>query len=726
MEFRILGPVEVLDEGSPVPIKAGKQRALLAILLLSANRTVTGDRLVDELWGADTPATARKMVQVYVSHLRKALPQPRIRTEGAGYTLELAEGELDLASFERLVADGRRELASGDPVSASETLRAALGLWRGPALAEFSEPFARPESSRLEELRVSALESRISADLARGATVEVVPELETLVGQHPFREPLRELHMRALYGSGRQAEALASYQEFRRLLDDELGLEPSGSLRDLQRRILQQDAELDESARAAEHSSTARRSEASRPPRGGGDVAYARSGDVRIAYQIIGDGPLDLVLVHGWVCTFQPAWENARMASFYRRLSDLGRLILFDKRGTGLSDRLTPDRLPDLETRMDDVRAVMDAAGSRRAVVLGISEGGAMSMLFGATYPERTVGLVLMGVSARMMWAPDYPVGLTDEQYQRRLAVLEDDDWARSAAVEWLSRVSPGVARNDDELRWYVSYLARGASPAASRAIRLMNREIDVRDILPTVAVPTLVLYRSDEYFREGMRYLAKRIPGAWSVELPGDDHLPWEGDQDALLDEIARFVEGLRDEIASDRVLATLLFTDIVGSTEKAVELGDRRWRELLSRHHRAVRAQLARFRGRELGTTGDGILAAFDGPARAVRCASAIASAVRTLGLEIRAGVHTGEIHEHDGDVRGIAVHIAARIMAAAEPGEVLVSSTVRDIVAGSGLVFEPRGERAFKGVPEPWRVYAALPDEARPSPETAAPAR
>ncbi len=710
MDFRLLGPLDVLRDHVPVQIAAGKQRALLAILLLNANRTVARDRIVDELWGDDVPDSAQKMVQIHVSQLRKALPESRLHTRQPGYALEVREDELDLARFERAVADGRRALAQDDPENATERLGQALALWRGPALAEFSEPFARHEGARLEELRLSAVELRIEAELALGRPRDVVGELETLIAQHPLRERHRSQHMLALYRSGRHAEALASYQTFRRTLSEELGIEPSASLRELERLMLQQDPSLELPARAET------RAAAPAPAVGTvssvplGDVSYARSGDVRIAYQIVGDGPLDLILVHGWVCSFQPGWENPNLAAFYRRLASLGRLILFDKRGTGLSDRVSPERLPDLETRMDDVRAVLDAVDARRAVVLGISEGGAMSTLFAATHPERTLGLVLMGTFAKMMHAPDYPIGLTDGDFRNRLAALEEDDWAPTVTKEWLARVAPALLRDPAAVRWYISYIVRGASPGANKAMRRMNEQIDIRDVLPTISVPTLVLYRSREYFREQTRFMGEHIPGSRVVELPGNDHLPWEGDREALLDKIERFLSGVRDEAEPDRVLATLLSTDVVGSTAKAAELGDRAWQDLLTKHHRLVRAQLARFRGREVDMAGDGVFATFDGPARAVRCASAIADGLRTLGLEVRAGVHTGEIEQANGGVQGIAVHIAARIAAAAQPGEVLVSSTVKDIVAGSRIAFDDRGEHELDGVPGTWRLFAA----------------
>jgi pimeloyl-ACP methyl ester carboxylesterase len=582
-------------------------------------------------------------------------------------------------------------------------------LWRGPALAEFAEPFARHEGARLEELRLAAVELRIEAELALGHQRDVVGELEKLTGQHPLRERLRSQHMLALYRSGRHAEALTSYQTFRWTLADELGIEPSAALRELERQMLQQDPSLELPERSKTGAVTPEPVVAATRATPEGEISYARSGDTRIACQVVGDGPVDLVLVHGWVCTFQPGWEYPKLAAFYRRLASMGRLILFDKRGTGLSDRVSAERLPDLETRMDDVRAVLDFVGSERAVVLGISEGGPMSTLFAATYPERTVALILLGAFARGMQAPDYPAGVSEESLRRRLALLDEDDWASAAARDWIGRVAPDALNDAAALRWYTSYLRRGASPGAARALRLMNAEIDVRDLLPVISVPTLVLHRAHESWSDGSRFMGERIPDARVVELPGNDHLPWEGDAQASLDEVERFLTAAQEEVQPDRVLATLLFTDIVDSTAKAAELGDRAWEELLTSHHRLVRAQFARFRGREVDIVGDGVFGMFDGPARAVRCASAIADGLRALGLDVRAGVHIGEIERAGGSVRGIAVDVAARIAATARRGEVLVSSTVKDIVAGSGIGFEERGEHELDGVQGSWRLFA-----------------
>ena len=434
------------------------------------------------------------------------------------------------------------------------------------------------------------------------------------------------------------------------------------------------------------------------------ETRYARSGDVSIAYQVVGEGPVDLVLVPGFVSHLDLDWADPQHAHFLRRLASFSRLIRIDKRGTGLSDR--PGGLPDLETRMGDVRAVMDAAGSERAALFGYSEGGPMCVLFAATYPEMTTALTLYGTYAKRRDPEDeYPWAPTWETRQRYAKQVEED-WGWEADMH---RMCPGA--DEAMARWWAARARAAASPSAARDLILMNSLIDVRHVLPTVQAPTLVLHRTgdlDSRVDEG-RYVAEHIPGARFVELPGDDHVPWI-DADQVVDEIEEFLTGARPAPVPDRVLATVLFTDIVGSTQRAVELGDRRWRDLLEAHNEAVRAQLERFRGEEVDTAGDGFLATFDGPARAVRAACAIQESVRRLGLELRAGLHTGECELANGKVRGIAVHTGARVAALAEPGEVLVSSTVRDLVAGSGIAFEERGEHELKGVPGTWRLYAA----------------
>jgi pimeloyl-ACP methyl ester carboxylesterase len=440
------------------------------------------------------------------------------------------------------------------------------------------------------------------------------------------------------------------------------------------------------------------------------ETRYARSGDVSIAYQVTGDGPFDLVYVPPFVSHVELSWQVPGIAEFNRRLSSFSRLIRFDKRGQGMSDQVSG--APSLETRMDDVRAVMDAVGSERAALLGSSEGGPMSILFAATYPDRVWALVLCGSFARELRAPDYPFGSTEEDYRLYIERVERE-WG---TPEQGARVAEALAPSADAegKRAFATLLRLSASPGAAAALARMNRDIDVRHVLPSIRVPTLVLNRVNDYVAQASRYIAERIPGARHIELPGADHAIFAGDPESYLQEIERFLTEVWDERSwedrePDRVLATVLFTDIVGSTARAAELGDAGWRDLLQEHHALIRRQLVRFRGSEIDTAGDGFFASFDGPARAIRCACAISDAVRGLGLEVRAGLHTGECERIDAKVGGIAVNIGARVAAEAEGGEVLVSSTVKDLVAGSGISFRDRGVAELKGVPGEWRLYA-----------------
>jgi class 3 adenylate cyclase/esterase/lipase len=412
---------------------------------------------------------------------------------------------------------------------------------------------------------------------------------------------------------------------------------------------------------------------------------------------VVGDGPVDLVHVPGWVSHVELAWELPELVRGFERLSSFSRLILFDKRGTGMSDPVAAANPPTLEQRMDDVRVVMDAVGSERAAVFGASEGGNMSMLFAASYPERTVALCTFGCTARRLWTPDYPWAPT---WEERLAAIEqaERDWAGGLGWE---DIAPSL--DQESLSELSRYYRRCASPGAAVALMTMNSHVDVRDVLPSIQCPTVVMHRIDDRdanIEEG-RYIATRIPGARFVEFPGADHSWWTEGQDEIIDQIEEFVTGARPAPQPNRVLATILFTDIVGSTERLRELGDHGWAQLLSRHHAIVRREIEHFRGREIDTAGDGFLATFDGPARAIRCAVAARDAVHGLGLEIRAGLHTGECELLGDKVAGIAVHTGARIAALAGPNEVLVSATVRDLVSGSGISFADRGEHELKGV-------------------------
>ena len=437
------------------------------------------------------------------------------------------------------------------------------------------------------------------------------------------------------------------------------------------------------------------------------EICYTRSGDVNIAYQIVGSGPLDLVFVHGWVSNLDWAWQDPGYMRTMERLASFSRLILFDKRGTGLSDRVPLDALPTLEQRMDDLRAVMDAAASERAALFGFSEGGPLCALFAATFPERTSALVAYGSYARWVCTDDYPWAPTREAHERGMERIARD-WGKPFAPEIFA---PSLCRDERFLRSWASFLRNSASPAAALALYRMNIEIDIRAVLPTIQAPTLILHRTgDRLVHVGCgRYLAEHIPGARLVELAGEDHLLWANENEDILGETQEFLTGVRHVAETERVLATVLFVDLVASTEKTADLGDRRWHDLLAAFLTAARNAINAHRGREIDTAGDGVFAAFDGPARAIRCACSIRAIAATLGLRARAGLHTGECHLLGEKISGIAVHTGARVMAEAGPGEVLVSSTVKDLVAGSGLCFTELGTRTLRGIPGEWRLFA-----------------
>jgi class 3 adenylate cyclase len=433
------------------------------------------------------------------------------------------------------------------------------------------------------------------------------------------------------------------------------------------------------------------------------ETRYARSGDLHIAYQVVGDGPIDLVYVPTWISQVEHYWEEPTVARYFNRLASFSRLILFDRRGSGLSDPVAG--APTLEEQMDDVVAVLDAAGSERAAVYATFEGGAMAAMFAATHPERTRALVLYEGMPRMSWAPDYDWALREEERQTHL----ESSWGDGSRIVALA---PNSSSSPRLREWFARLERLAASPGTAAALMRMNAQVDVRAVLPTIQVPTLVLHRTGDRFVDirHSRYLAEHIPGARYVELPGEEALSFGEETVPLLDEIEEFLTGARHQADAERILATVMFSDIVDSTRRAAELGDRRWRDLLDSVGAAVGRELRRFRGRAVKTMGDGFLATFDGPARAIRCASAITETARSqFGLEVRSGLHTGEIEVIGDDVGGIAVHIGARVGATAGPGEVLVSGTVKDLVVGSGIDFEDRGERELKGVPGRWRLWA-----------------
>ena len=433
-------------------------------------------------------------------------------------------------------------------------------------------------------------------------------------------------------------------------------------------------------------------------------IRYARSGDVNIAYQVFGSGAVDLVMVPGWISCIETFWEEPGFTRFLQRLGTFARVLLFDKRGTGLSDRVTST--PTLEERMDDVRAVMDAVGSKRAALLGYSEGGPMCALFAVTYPERTEALIMVGSFARAQWAEDYPHGRTLEQQRKWLETIRDG-WGGPVGLD--ARV-PSMANDERFRNWWAKLLRTGGSPSTVLALSAMNYDIDVRHVLGTIRVPTLLVHpRGDRAVPvELSRYMAERIRGARLIELESDDHLPFLVDPTGIPDIVREFLIGGRGEVDEDRVVKTVMFSDIVGSTELATKLGDTRWRDLCEAHHATVRRELAIYRGQEVDTAGDGFYAAFDGPARAIRCACEVRNSMKPLGLSVRVGLHTGECAISGEKIAGVAVHIGARVAALAPPDTVLVSQTVRDLVAGSGLEFEDFGLHTLKGVSDSWHLY------------------
>ena len=437
------------------------------------------------------------------------------------------------------------------------------------------------------------------------------------------------------------------------------------------------------------------------------ETRYARLGDLHLAYQVLGDGATDILLLDQWFSHMEAQWEVPPLAALRERLSEFGRLIMFDKRGTGLSDPIPTSALPTIEEWMRDLPAVLDAVGSEKAAVIANIGGGILAIPFAAAHPERVASLILVDCFARYQAAPDFPIGAPPETMAGRLDQAEDSS-SRGIQIDLFA---PSVAHDERLRRAWSRYERQAASPGSTRAIVRLIYESDVRGVLPAIRVPTLVVHRAEATgFRvEHGRYLAHQIPGARYVELGGVDNLIWAGDQEAMVAEIQDFITGVRPAPEPHRVLATVLFTDIVESTRLAAELGDERWHAVLAEHHRVARRQLERFGGHEVKTVGDGILATFDGPARAVRCAAAIRDGVRELGLELRAGVHTGEIEVEPDDIGGLGVHIGARVSALAAGGEVLVSSTVKDLVVGSGLGFEDRGTHVLKGVPGEWRLFA-----------------
>ena len=695
MEFRVLGPVEVIHGGQVFAVGGARARAVLAMLLLDANRVVSADRLAGGLWPDLEPARAASNLQVRLTELRRALRSAgeadRLVTRPPGYLFLAGADELDVLRFEQLAAAGRAALANADAAGAARLLTESLALWRGPALADLGDAgFMATERARLQDARLDAVESRVDALLACGRHRETVAELEELTAEHPLRERFWAQRLLALYRSGRQADALRAYRELRAVLTEQLGIEPGPELRQLEGRILRQDSQLGYRAQPspADH-------DMARPV-----TRYVDSGGIHIAYQVLGAGERDIVFVPGAMSHLDLLWEDPETAAFFRRLSALGRLILFDKRDTGLSDRAPADS--PLEERMDDVRAVMGAASSGEAVLFGYSEGAPMSILFAAMHPERVTALILGAASARYSWAPDYPCGQGSDEMFEALAEIAAHRWGQGATIEWFL---PSRASSPEARRMFGRFERMAVSPSAFLRIVAMIRQIDVRAALSAIHVPTLVIQRLDDRMTPPChgRYLAAHIAGARYFEQRGDHALRFagSGDGDALIDEIENFLASAPRRGDPDRVLATILLAEAVDDGHHpAGQLGSR---------EAPGGQQVRSHRGRLITTTRASILATFAAPGQAIRCAAAIRDDAAARGIQVRAGIHAGEVDLSGEDIAGTSVHVTRCITALARPAEILVSRAVRDLVLGTGISFADRGPHELSGIPDPWPLFA-----------------
>jgi DNA-binding SARP family transcriptional activator/pimeloyl-ACP methyl ester carboxylesterase len=682
VEFHVLGPLEVTAGGRSLSVGGSRTRAVLALLLLHANRVVSADRLMQELWPELAPDRAAANLQVRLSELRKALrtvgEAGRLETRPPGYVLRVAAGELDLREFEQLAASGRDALAGGDAETAVRVLDEALSLWRGSALADIDGVlFAGMEQARLEEERLGTLESKMDALLVCGRHRESIAQLESLTANHPLRERFWHQRLLALYRSGRQADALRAFRELRSMLVDQLGIEPGPELRQLEAQILRQDSTLE----------YPRSRQPGRDDRAPPQTQYVESGGVHIAYQVLGDGERDVLFVPGLLSHVELAWEDPGTVAFYRRLASLGRLILFDKRDTGLSDRARGDS--SLEERIEDVKAVMNVVSSDRAVVFGYSEGAPMSILFTATYPEKVSSLILGSAFARWFPAPDYPCGPGAEEVYAAMEAIAMHRWGQGATIDWFL---PSRSNSPQARQALARFERMAISPSAFLRMLRMIREIDVRSALPAIHVPTLVIQRLGDRINPPFygRYLASRIAGARYFEQPGDHVLRFaeREELDALVAEIEDFLAAATSATEPARVLTTILLAEGV--------------RDIEASHH------VWSHRGRVRNTSPDGILATFDAPGQAIRCAAAIRESAHAHGIQSRAGIHTGEVDAVGEDIAGTSVKIAESIAAQADAGEILVSRTVTDLVVGSGISFTHHGSYPLTST-DHWPLFA-----------------
>jgi DNA-binding SARP family transcriptional activator/pimeloyl-ACP methyl ester carboxylesterase len=700
VKFQVLGPLQVSCGGQPLAVGGARTRAVLAMLLVNANRVVSADRLSGELWPGLNRERAVANLRVRLAELRRALRSvgeaDRLATCPPGYQFSATADELDALRFEHLVRAGRDALAGGDPATAAQVLDESLALWRGPALSDLGEvEFAAAERGRLEEARLGAVELRMDALLQSGRHAEIVAELEMLTADHALRERFWFQRLLALYRCGRQADALRAYRELRTVLVGQLGIEPTPELRELEARILRQDAELD-------HRPARRTDDATARP----GTRYVESGGVHIAYQVLGRGARDIVFVPGAMSHLDLLWEDPETADFFHRLATLGRLILFDKRDTGLSDR-APAYSP-LEERIDDVRAVMHAADSGQAVLFGYSEGAPMSILFAATYPERVSSLILGAATARYRRAPDYPCGQGSAAMFDSLEEIAAHRWGQGATIDWFlpSRASSPQAR-----QMFARFERMAVSPSAFLRIVRMVREIDVRAVLPAIQAPTLVIQRLDDIMTPPChgRYLASHISGARYFEQPGDHALRFagSGDIDRLFDEIEGFLTGASHRRDPSRVLVTILLAEAADGTAHSDSASGQAAH--LDTYGAAIGQRVRSHRGLVRESTARSILATFDAPGQAIRSAAAIRADAAAHGIQVRAGIHTGEVDLDGDEVSGISVDIARCVTAHANPAEILVSRTVKDLLVGSGVFFADRGTRELGAIPGQWQLFA-----------------
>jgi DNA-binding SARP family transcriptional activator/pimeloyl-ACP methyl ester carboxylesterase len=685
MEFSILGPVEASANGRSLGLGGGRTRALLATLIVHANHVVAADQLIDEVWPELPAERAAASMQVRLSALRKLLrsagPEERLVTRPPGYLLQVGADELDARRFDEGVVAGNGMLAAAEPDRALAYLDEALRLWRGPALAGIDTPSARTEAGRLGELRLAAMESRAQALLDCGRLADLIADLETLTTANPLRERLWFQWMLALYRAGRQADALRAYRDLRAILTDQLGIEPAATLRDLHGQILRQDPALDAPAPQQRNGGTGTRPQ----------TRYVQTPDgVHIAYQVLGQGPRDIVFVPGLMSHLDLMWEDADTAGFFRQLATLGRVILFDKRDTGLSDRAVGDS--SMDERISDVMAVMSAAGSARAVLFGYSEGAPMSILFAAAYPQRVSALILGSAAARWLPAPDYPCGEHILEVAEALRSIAVNRWGQGDSIDWYL---PSRAGSPHARELFARFERLAATPGAFLRMLAFILDIDVRAVLPAIHVPTLIIQRLGDRITLPFhgRYLASRIAGARYFEQPGDHSLRFagSGDSEALFREIVEFLSSASRPAEPERILATIMVVD------RAAGGG--------------VRRPVQDHGGRLMSGAGQAMLAAFSTPGRAIRCAQALRAA--DSGAQARCGIHTGEVTLAGDDVTGAAVRIAQRVAALARPGEVLVSRTVRDLVSGSGYGFADCGSHQLSDAPDSWQLFAVEPD-------------